>query len=38
MDAPRIAAILKKIQDLSLILQTTNASPKLAIENFMLDL
>jgi len=34
----KIGAILKKIHDLSVILQTTNASPKLAIENFMLDL
>ncbi len=30
--------ILKKIHALSAILQTTNASPRLAIENFLLDL
>jgi len=32
------ALILKKIHDLGMILQTTNASPKLAIENFMLEI
>lgn len=34
----KIAAILKKIHDLSVTLQTTNTNPKLAIENFMLDI
>lgn len=34
----KIAAILKKIHELNVILMTTNANPKLAIENFMLDL
>ena len=34
----KISAILKKIHALSVTLQTTNASPKLAIENFMLEL
>jgi len=34
----KIAVILNKIHDLSVVLQTTNASPRLAIENFMLDL
>ena len=33
----KISAILKKIHDLTVTLQTTNASPKLAIENFMLE-
>lgn len=33
-----IAAILEKIHNLGLVLQTTNASPRLALENFMLDL
>jgi len=36
--ARKIANTLKKIHDLSVILQTTNASPRLAIENFMLEL
>jgi DNA polymerase-3 subunit delta' len=34
----KISDILKKIHELSVILLTTNASPRLAIENFMLDL
>jgi len=34
----KISDILKKIHALSVTLQTTNASPKLAIENLMLDL
>jgi len=34
----RIVAILKKIHELNVVLMTTNASPKLAIDNFMLDL
>jgi len=38
LTAEKISAILKKIHALSVTLQTTNASPKLAIENFMLDL
>lgn len=33
-----IALILKKIHELGVVLQTTNASPRLAIENFMLSL
>ena len=34
----KIAAILKKIHELNVILTTTNANPKLAIENFMMDI
>ena len=34
----KIAAILKKIHDLNVTLTATNANPKLAIENFMLDI
>jgi DNA polymerase-3 subunit delta' len=34
----KIADILKKIHELSVILQTTNASPKLTIEYFMLEI
>jgi len=34
----KIATILEKIHELGMILQTTNASPRLAIENFMLEL
>lgn len=34
----KIAAILKKIQELDLMLRATNAHPRLAIENFFLDL
>jgi DNA polymerase-3 subunit delta' len=34
----KISAILKKIHALTVILQTTNASPKLAIESFMMDI
>jgi DNA polymerase-3 subunit delta' len=34
----KIADSLKKIHDLSVVLQTTNASPRLAIENFLLEI
>ena len=34
----KFAAILEKIHALGMVLQTTNANPRLAIENFMLDL
>ena len=34
----KIVAILKKIQDLYLTLQTTNANPRLSVENFLLEL
>jgi DNA polymerase-3 subunit delta' len=34
----KMSAILKKIHALTVILQTTNASPKLAIESFMMDI
>jgi DNA polymerase III delta prime subunit len=33
----QITAILKKIHELTVILSTTNASPNLALENFMLE-
>jgi hypothetical protein len=34
----KISGILKKIHELSVVLQTTNANPRLAVESFMLDL
>ena len=34
----KIASVLKKIHELGVVLQTTNASPRLAIENFMLEI